>query len=212
MKVLLASLMVISSLISQSPMIEGSFLKSIDPLENEDFVKVKDYIPTILVDLKYATKDNFTKTKIYDFKDAYLRYGTVKKLQKVQNALLKQDFSLKIWDAYRPFEAQKKLWKVVPDSRYVANPKNGPTVHSYGATVDITIVKKDGTEIPMPTDFDNFTKKADRDYSDITDEAAIKNVKILENTMYENGFKGYKNEWWHYTDIHKYQYLNYQPK
>ena len=73
MKVLLASLMVMSSLISQSPILEGSFLNIIDPPKNEDYVKVKDYIPTIFVDLKYATKDNFTKTKIYDFKEAYLR-------------------------------------------------------------------------------------------------------------------------------------------
>jgi D-alanyl-D-alanine dipeptidase len=182
-------------------------------LKDSDYVRVKDYISNIYVDLRYATTNNFTKTKIYNFKEAYLRYGTVKKLNKVQDSLVKQGYSLKIWDAYRPFSAQKKLWSVCPNSRYVANPNKGPRVHNYGATVDITLVTKDGKEIAMPTEFDNFTTLADRDYSDITDEQAVKNVKILEKAMYKYGFKGYKNEWWHYNDSakSKYKYVNYQP-
>lgn len=67
---------------------------------------VRDYIPSVYVDLKYASKDNFTGTAIYDFTDAYLRYGTVKKLAEVQQELLEQGYSLKIWDAYRLVSAQ----------------------------------------------------------------------------------------------------------
>lgn len=73
----------------------------------------------------YATENNFTGVRIYDFTDAYLRYGTVKKLANVQKELKEQGYSLKIWDAYRPFEAQQKLWEVYPDPNYVANPANG---------------------------------------------------------------------------------------
>lgn len=181
-------------------------------IKDSDYVKVKDYIPSIYVDLKYSTKDNFTKKRIYTFKDAYLRYGTVKKLKKVQNELLKKGYSLKIWDAYRPFEAQKKLWKVCPDSRYVANPNRGPKNHNLGTSIDITIVKKNGKTIPVPTGFDNFTKKADRNYSDISNKTAVKNAKLLEKVMYKYGFKGYAKEWWHYNDKVKYKYVKYEPK
>ncbi len=80
--------------------------------EDDEYVLVKKYIPDIYVELRYATENNFTGVKIYDFTDAYLRYGTVKKLANVQKEFKEQRYSLKIWDAYRPFEAQKKLWEV----------------------------------------------------------------------------------------------------
>lgn len=93
--------------------------------EDDEYVLVKKYIPDIYVELMYATENNFTGVRIYDFTDAYLRYGTVKKLANVQKELKEQGYSLKIWDAYRPFEAQQKLWEVYPDPNYVANPANG---------------------------------------------------------------------------------------
>lgn len=92
---------------------------------DEDFVRVGDYIPDIVVELKYATADNFTGQVIYDFSDAYLRYGTVKKLMNVQQALREQGLSLKIWDGFRPPAAQFRLWEICPDPTYVADPNNG---------------------------------------------------------------------------------------
>lgn len=142
--------------------------------ENDEYVLVKKYIPDIYVELRYATENNFTGVKIYDFTEAYLRYGTVKKLTQVQKELKQQGYGLKIWDAYRPFEAQQKLWEVYPDPNYVANPANGMKKHNLGGTVDITMVAADGTVISMPTEFDDFSLKADRDYSDIEDEEAVK--------------------------------------
>lgn len=142
--------------------------------ENDEYVLVKKYIPDIYVELMYATDNNFTGVRIYDFTDAYLRYGTVKKLANVQKELKEQGYSLKIWDAYRPFEAQQKLWEVYPDPNYVANPANGMKKHNIGGTVDITMVTADGSVISMPTEFDDFSLKADRNYSDIEDEEAVK--------------------------------------
>lgn len=142
--------------------------------EDDEYVLVNKYIPDIYVELMYATDNNFTGVRIYDFTDAYLRYGTVKKLANVQKELKEQGYSLKIWDAYRPFEAQQKLWEVYPDPNYVANPANGMKKHNLGGTVDITMVAADGTVISMPTEFDDFSLKADRDYSDIEDEEAVK--------------------------------------
>lgn len=179
--------------------------------EDDEYVLVKKYIPDIYVELRYATENNFTGVKIYDFTEAYLRYGTVKKLAQVQKELKQQGYSLKIWDAYRPFEAQQKLWEVYPDPNYVANPANGMKKHNLGGTVDITMVAADGSIIPMPTEFDDFSLKADRNYSDIEDEEAVNNVMILQNAMENNGFTGYQGEWWDYSDTVEYEAVDFEP-
>lgn len=167
--------------------------------DNDDLVKISDFDSNIVVDMRYATKDNFTGKIIYDFSDAYIRYGTMKKILSVQEALEKKGLGLKIWDAYRPPAAQYTLWDVTPDRRYVANPNNGYSSHSRGNTLDLTIVTIDGEEVTMPTGFDDFTSKADRDYSDCS-EIERKNAIELETVMRQNGFHGYYAEWWHYTD------------
>ena len=179
--------------------------------EDDEYVLVNKYIPDIYVELMYATDNNFTGVRIYDFTDSYLRYGTVKKLANVQKELKEQGYSLKIWDAYRPFEAQQKLWEVYPDPNYVANPANGMKKHNLGGTVDITMVAADGSVISMPTEFDDFSLKADRDYSDIEDEEAVKNVMILQNAMENNGFTGYQGEWWDYSDTVEYEAVDFEP-
>lgn len=179
--------------------------------EDDEYVLVNKYIPDIYVELMYATDNNFTGVRIYDFTDAYLRYGTVKKLANVQKELKEQGYSLKIWDAYRPFEAQQKLWEVYPDPNYVANPANGMRRHNLGGTVDITMVAADGSIIPMPTEFDDFSLKADRNYSDIDNEEAVNNVMILQNAMENNGFTGYQGEWWDYSDTVEYEAVDFEP-
>lgn len=176
----------------------------IEPVDSE-LVCVTDYIPGILVELRYATPDNFTGQTIYDFSDAWLRYGTVKKLMIVQNTLKESGYCLKIWDAYRPSDAQFRLWDVVPDATWVANPYTGHSSHSNGGTVDLTIVYRDGSLLEMPTDFDDFTPQADRDYSDVSDEARD-NAMLLEQTMTAAGFDGYAGEWWHFSDTDGYPY------
>lgn len=172
--------------------------------EDGEFVRVLDYIPDIFQELPYATEDNFTSQVIYDFPDAYLRYGTVKKLASVQKALAEKGYSLKIWDGFRPTSAQWRLWEICPDSTYVSDPTKGYSSHSRGNTVDITLVFADGTEVEMPTGFDDFTHYADRDYGDCTHEAA-KNARLLESAMKEYGFSAYFGEWWHFSDTDSYE-------
>lgn len=170
---------------------------------DEDFVKVIRYIPDIIIDLRYSTENNFTSQQIYDFSDVWLRYGTVKKLMRVQEELKQNGCGLKIWDGFRPPSAQFKLWDICPDPTYVSNPNNGFSSHSRGNTVDITLVYTDGTELTMPTGFDDFSKLADRDYSDCSKEAAD-NAIFLEQLMIKHGFKPYSGEWWHFTDMQSY--------
>lgn len=175
------------------------------PEDDSVFVRVKDYIPTIKVDLAYASENNFTKKVIYDFEEAYLRYGTVKKLKSAQEKFLAEGYSILIWDAFRPVYAQEKLWEAYPDPTFVANPKTGYSSHSRGNTVDITLVDlKTGELLEMPTDFDAFGAEADRDYSDCTEKAA-KNARMFENVMIKHGFTPYSAEWWHYSDTENYE-------
>jgi len=182
------------------------------PERGEIFVCVSDYIPSIVVELKYATTGNITSEVIYNFTDAYLRYGTVKKLEAVQNELIKLGYCLKIWDAFRPVSAQFDLWKIMPSSAYVANPNTGYSSHSRGNTVDVTLVTIDGAEIAMPTGFDDFSTKADRDYSDVS-KAVAENAMLLEVVMEHNGFNSYYGEWWHFSDNNSYSVdTEFSPK
>ncbi len=168
-----------------------------------DMVLAQDYLPDIWVELVYATNDNFTGKQIYEFKDLYLRYGTVKKLQSVCETLAKEGLGIKIWDGFRPVSAQQKLWEAKPDSTYVANPATGYSSHSRGNTVDLTLVDINGHELEMPTEFDVFSELADRDYSDCSEEAAANALK-LESVMKSCGFEGIESEWWHFTDTNSY--------
>lgn len=172
--------------------------------EDAALVRVRDYIPDIWVDLRYAGENNFTGAAIYDFSDAYLRYGTVKKLAAVQEALRGEGLSLLIWDAYRPQYAHRLLWERCPNANFVANPDTGGSKHSSGGTVDITICTSDGAPMEMPSEFDEFSALADRDYSDVSAEAAA-NAEKLERLMDAAGFDGYSAEWWHYTDRDGYE-------
>lgn len=177
--------------------------------EDEELVKVIDYIPGIRQELAYATTDNFVSQRIYDFTDAYLRYGTVKKLAKVCEELAEQGIGLKIWDGFRPVAAQEALWNICPDPTYVSDPKTGTRSHCRGSAVDVTLVDLEtGEELPVPTEFDDFTAYADRDYSDCSAVKA-QNATLLEKTMEKHGFKPYSAEWWHFTDTDEYPVEEY---
>ncbi len=178
---------------------------------DEDFVKISDHLPGVFVHLPYATAENFTGQVIYDFTQPWLRYGTVKKLALVQEELRAMGYSLLIWDGFRPISAQEALWAICPDPTYVANPYTGGSSHCRGNTVDITLVRLDGSPVEMPTGFDDFSKQADRDYSDCTPQAAA-NAKLLEDIMKRNGFKPYYGEWWHFSDTQTYPFdKTFQP-
>lgn len=172
--------------------------------DEADFVLISDHIPDIAIDLRYAGDENFTKQQIYRFTAPWLRYGTVRKLQLVQSELLELGLSLKIWDAFRPLSAQYTLWNICPDPTYVSDPRTGSNSHSRGNTVDVTLINLDGTELIMPTGFDDFSLLADRDYSDCLPEAAA-NARLLEDIMTKHGFKPYYGEWWHFSDTDTYK-------
>ena len=168
--------------------------------ENKQFVKVMDYIPDILVDLPYATDHNFVGCAFYQFSDAWLRLGTVKKLERAQAALRKLGLGLKIWDAFRPVSAQYLLWEVLPDPRYVADPHRGFSNHSRGNCVDVTLVDRQGQPVKMPSGFDCFQEAAL-----CQDGEALAHAELLKKTMVRAGFRPLEEEWWHFVDRDGYE-------
>lgn len=171
--------------------------------DDEAMVNVRDYIPDIFVELKYASTDNVSGLIIYNFRDIYLRYGTVKKLMLVQEELRTMGLSLKVWDAYRPASAQYTIWEAFPNATFVTNPNVTYADNTYGNAVDITLVDAAGVELEMPTGFDVFTSLADRNYADCT-PAAAENATMLQELMEKNGFRYTHAQWWHYVDKDNY--------
>lgn len=167
--------------------------------EINGFVLVSSLDKDIIIDLKYATNDNFTKKTIYPYNVCVLRINTAKKLVKANTQLEKLGYKIKVWDAYRPVYVQQIFWNIVKDSRFVANPKNGGSIHNKGCAVDVTLVKKNGNELIMPSKFDDFSSNAYRTNPNMTNEAK-KNMDLLTKCMVDNGFTTIDTEWWHFED------------
>ncbi len=161
-------------------------------------VAISKYITPLFTEWKYATTDNFTNKILYRHPIAYARLKVVLALQKVQKQLASLGLSLTFFDAYRPWSVTKKMWEIVHDERYAANPAKGSN-HNRGAAVDVSLVKiANGEPLPMPTEFDDFTEKAHHDFSDLSKEI-LENRRILKAVMEQNGFIALPTEWWHYS-------------
>ncbi|MCX6236537.1 MAG: M15 family metallopeptidase [Bacteroidia bacterium] len=157
-------------------------------------------IKGVVLDIRYATANNFTHEVIYAAPRAFLRKPVADALQKVQDSLLHYHLGLKIYDAYRPYAASLLFYKVYHDSNFVANPRKGSR-HNRGCAVDITLVeRKTGKEIPMPSAFDEFSAKANPGYANLPD-TVLTNRKFLFNMMAHFGFKPISTEWWHFDFI-----------
>jgi D-alanyl-D-alanine dipeptidase len=155
---------------------------------------------TIATDVRYATVNNFTHQVLYPSSKVYLRKIVAEHLALVNKYVKgKYGLRLKVFDGYRPLSVQKKMWKIVPDSRYVANHKNGSR-HNRGAAVDLTLIDSTGKELDMGTGFDNFTEKAHYNSPNLT-EKQKKNRKLLRDAMMKFGFEPLSTEWWHF-DYH----------
>ena len=163
-----------------------------------DLVDIKEVNRRIVVDMKYASEDNFTKKKLYDSNTCFLRKSTAVKLDAVQKELERMNLGLKVWDCYRPLAVQRTLWQILPDERYVANPEKGSR-HNRASSVDVTLVDSQGKELPMPTGFDDFSPKAHHHYQDLPDQV-IRNRELLKRLMKKAGFIPLPEEWWHYDD------------
>ena len=161
-----------------------------------ELVRVDAYLPQVIIDMRYATKNNFTHKVLYREPYAWLRPDTVRALRKVVKDLRMKGYRLVILDAYRPPAVQEKLWEARPDPKFLAAPWE-ISRHSRGTTVDVTLADLNGKLLEMPSEFDEFTARADHDFSDVSEKAA-EHGSDLRNAFYKNGFTGVQDEWWHY--------------
>lgn len=164
-----------------------------------ELVDIQSIIPSAQIDLKYATNDNFTGQIVYDFQCCLLIKEAAQRLAKVQAELETIALGIKVWDGFRPITAQWKFWELIPDERYVSDPRKGGR-HTRGTAVDLTLITNDGHELLMPSAFDDFSEKAQRNYMGAPKEA-IRNRELLEKVMHKYGFIGVPTEWWHFDLI-----------
>lgn len=167
------------------------------PAEDSTFVNLKDYSADFVYNMKYATVDNFLKTQVYECEACYLRYKTARALIKANKKFMKKGYRIMLFDCYRPLDIQKKMWAIVSNPDYVADPKKG-SIHNRGGAVDISLVDGNGKELDMGTAFDFFGIEASHDYKNLTDEVK-ENRKLLKRIMTRSDFKIFESEWWHYN-------------
>ncbi|MCL6266276.1 M15 family metallopeptidase [Flagellimonas myxillae] len=185
---------VIDSVVAEPPEVQ---LKSFEGLADTTFVRLADFSSDFVYDMRYATENNFLKAKVYDCAECYTRVKTAKAIIKANQDFMKQGVKIKFFDCYRPNSVQYKMWKIVPNPQYVADPVKG-SIHNKGGAVDITLVDMDGKELDMGTDFDFFGKRAYHDNTELP-QHILDNRKLLKETMEAHGFWSIRTEWWHYN-------------
>lgn len=179
-------------------------------LTSQGLVEVLDVDPTIIIDLKYATSDNFTKQILYsNLRKAYLQPLAAQKLKKAQQLLKEYDpnLSLLVYDAARPLSVQRVMYDAVKNTKYhlyVAHPSR-TSLHNYGIAVDLTICDENREPLDMGTAFDYFGKEAgiyrEAEFvkNGLLTEQQVNNRKLLRKVMLDAGFQTIRGEWWHFN-------------
>jgi D-alanyl-D-alanine dipeptidase/esterase/lipase len=192
------------------PMTLEAYKKSLKNNPDNELVDLGKVVPNIVLDIKYATTDNFTKAKIYNLAKAYARKPVAQALVKAQAEFNKLGYSVKMFDSYRPYSATVKFYEIMKgDTMYVASPYKG-SKHNRGCALDMSIVDlKTGQELKMPTEYDASVKEAWHT-APVADPEIRKNREILISVMERNGFKVYEAEWWHFDFVgwQKFEVMN----
>ena len=151
----------------------------------------------VKIELKYATADNFTGQPVYrSSANCYLHSDAANALNRAVQLAKTQGYRFIIYDAFRPSEAQWKLWEHTPDPNFLADPRRG-SPHSRGVAVDLTLARWDWTVLDMGTGFDEFASLSHHGRLDVNAEAQ-RNRLLLMGIMTTAGWDFYRNEWWHY--------------
>lgn len=153
--------------------------------------------PNILLDIVYATKNNFMGEVLYTQPRCFLHKNVLQALLNVADDLVKMGLGIKVFDGYRPIAVQKMMWDKIQDERFVANPYKMKGRHTRGTAVDLTLIDKKGNELQMPTPLDSFEDRAHSDYPDLP-SPILQNRFLLRKMMEKHGFTHLPTEWWHY--------------
>ena len=204
-------LLFLSSLFFQAPAVEkkvalkplkvvssfSAYQQAYQRNPNQELLELKKEIPGLVLDIRYASTNNFMKLAVYKQARAFARRPVVMQLKKVQASLAKKGYALKIYDAYRPYTATKMLFQKASNKNFVANPRQGSR-HNRGCALDLTLISlKTGREVAMPTPYDSFSPMAAANYQALP-AAVLKNRNLLIQVMEAHGFRVLSNEWWHF--------------
>jgi zinc D-Ala-D-Ala dipeptidase len=214
--VLLSFLIVCATGISQAqynygikPVGLSQYQQTVKADAKKELIDLAGFIPGIVLDIRYATANNFTGERIYNLAKAYARRPVAEALQKIQGDLKQRGLGIKIFDAYRPYKATVKFYEVYKDTTYVASPYRGSR-HNRGCAIDLTLIDlKTGKELKMPTEYDSFKKEA-WPSTKIKDPEAAANRELLIKAMEKHGFRVNSSEWWHFDFVgyRKYEILD----
>ena len=181
------------------------------PFRPVELVELTALDPTIRLDVRYATRDNFLSTPVYTEARAFLQRPAAEALVRAHRALRQQGLGLLIHDAYRPWWVTKVLWDATPKDKhaFVADPAQGSR-HNRGCAVDLTLFQLgDGRAVSMPSLYDEMTERASPSYSGGSTESRRLRDQ-LRAAMEHEGFSVFESEWWHfdYSSWREYPILN----
>jgi len=175
----------------------NQYLNSVKKNSNNELVEIKKAIPSIKLDIRYATTNNFMKQVMYQQARAFARKPVVESLKKIQAELKKKGYGLKIFDGYRPYAVTVAFYQKASDKNFVANPAKG-SKHNRGCAIDLTIIDlKTGKDVVMATPYDSFSAAAAANYTPVSAEVK-KNRDFLIASMQKYNFTVLDNEWWHF--------------
>jgi len=204
-KLALALVVFLSPALAQQPPVESG------PFRKPDLVELTKLDPTIRLDIRYATKNNFLGKAVYKQRRAFLQRPAAEALVRVNQTLRKQGYGLVVFDGYRPWAVTKVFWDVTPPDKkiFVADPAKGSR-HNRGCAVDLSLFDlKTGELVKMPSEYDEMTERAHINYECATAEAK-RLRELLRAAMSAEGFAVYEPEWWHYDykDWKEYPIMN----
>ncbi|WP_082949621.1 M15 family metallopeptidase [Mycobacterium sp. ACS4331] len=162
-------------------------------------VEVHTVVPDAIVDLRYATADNFVGLALYPADARCLVHEALAPgLRTAAAALRQQGRRLVFWDCYRPHEVQVRMFEAVPDPNWVARPGESARSHTAGRSVDVTVADASGRLLDMGTDFDDFSPVAHAYATEGVSAAQQANRTMLREAMASGGLTVYSGEWWHF--------------
>jgi D-alanyl-D-alanine dipeptidase len=174
-----------------------------------DLVDATRLVPDAVLDIRYATADNFLGRRLYPVARCLLRRSVAERLARAAAHLRERGYRIRLFDCYRPLSAQRELWRARPQRGFVADPRTG-SHHNRGAAVDLSLLDLGGRAVEMPTPYDAFDRRARADAVRGISRAAIRHRTALRRAMEEAGFRVNRAEWWHFDagDAHRYPLLD----
>lgn len=202
---LLAALIVCMPLVTGAQGVFGIFSKNpeaaiLRKAKQYNLVSIKETVPSAFIEMRYKITSASGKPLYLEGMPCLAHRSTAEKLKQVNREMNAHGYAIKIWDAWRPPEAHKALWDAVQDPNFVVPPSKGLSWHCYGISIDLTLVKKDGTAVKMPSDFDEFSARAASNYQG-GDPDVARRVDLLQKSMTNAGFRTIESEWWHFDDM-----------